>query len=91
MVREILVLFLFLFDCYLFIAPKILIIGPPASGRHTIGKMLQKKISAVIIEQDEVLRDAPSRFKEQLPPNPTVVCSVKYDCVKRMFFSSSIE
>jgi tRNA uridine 5-carbamoylmethylation protein Kti12 len=74
MVREIF-FFVFLFDCYLFIAPKIIILGPPASGRHTIAKMLQKKLNTVIIESDELLRDAPSKLKEKLPVNPTIVCS----------------
>ena len=60
-----------------FLAPKIIILGPPASGRHTIARMLQKKLNAIIIEPDELLRDVPSKLKDQLPANPTVVCSGK--------------
>ncbi|CAF3551170.1 unnamed protein product, partial [Rotaria sp. Silwood1] len=53
-------------------APKIIILGPPASGRHTIAKMLQKKLNAVLIEPEEILRDVPSKLKDKLPVNPTV-------------------
>jgi tRNA uridine 5-carbamoylmethylation protein Kti12 len=56
------------------IAPKIIILGPPASGRHTIAKMLQKKLKAIIIEPDDLLHDVPSKLKDKLPVNPTVVC-----------------
>lgn len=63
----------FLID-YLFIAPKIIILGPPASGRHTLAKMLQRKLNAVVIEPEELLREIPHKFKSVLPENPTVVC-----------------
>jgi hypothetical protein len=36
--------------------------------------MLQKKLNTVIIEPDELLRDASSKLKEILPANPTIVC-----------------
>jgi hypothetical protein len=36
--------------------------------------MLQKKLNTVLIEPDELLHDAPSKFKDQLPPNSTLVC-----------------
>ncbi len=66
--------FVFLLNDNLFIVPKIIILGPPASGRHTIARMLQKKLNTVIIEPDELLRDASSKLKEILPANPTIVC-----------------
>ncbi|CAF2576932.1 unnamed protein product [Rotaria sp. Silwood2] len=53
-------------------APKIIFLGPPASGRHTIAKMLQKKLNAILIEPEELLRDIPSKLKDKLPVNPTV-------------------
>lgn len=56
-----------------FVAPKIVILGPPASGRHTLAKILQKKINAVIIEPEELLQEIPHKFKNALPTNPTVV------------------
>jgi adenylate kinase family enzyme len=56
------------------IVPKIVILGPPASGRHTIGKLLQKKFNAVLIEPEEILRDIPSKLKSKLPANPNIVC-----------------
>ena len=62
------------FLCLLFAAPKIVVLGPPASGRHTIGKVLQKKFNGVLIEANDVLRDAPTRLKDKLPANPNVVC-----------------
>ncbi|CAF1204132.1 unnamed protein product [Adineta ricciae] len=52
-----------------FDAPKIIILGPPASGRHTIAKMLQKKLNAVVIEPSKLLQNIPPKFKDQLPPN----------------------
>jgi hypothetical protein len=36
--------------------------------------MLQKKLNTVIIEPDELLRDASSKLKEILPANSTIVC-----------------
>jgi len=60
-----------------FIVPKIIILGPPASGRHTIGKLLQKKLGAVLIDPEELLRDAPTKLKDKLPANPNIVCSLK--------------
>ncbi len=56
------------------IAPKIVILGPPASGRHTIAKMLQKKFNTILIEPEELLHDIPTKLKDQLPPNPRIVC-----------------
>lgn len=64
--------FLLIYEDF-FLVPKILIIGPPASGRHTIGKLLQKKTNAVLIEPDDILRDAPSKIKDKLPANPNIV------------------
>lgn len=55
------------------LVPQIVILGPPASGRHTIGKLLQKKNNAVLLECEDILRDAPSKLRDKLPPNPTVV------------------
>jgi len=66
-------IFFFLFNHTFFIVPKIIILGPPASGRHTIAKMLQKKLNTVLIEPDELLRDIPSKLKDKLPLNPTIV------------------
>jgi hypothetical protein len=47
------------------IVPKIFILGPPASGRHIIAKMLQKKLNTVLIEPDEL--------SSKLPLNSTIV------------------
>ena len=63
-----------LFYSFLLIAPKIIILGPPASGRHTMARMLQKKLNAVLVESDELLHDVPSKLKDKLPLNPTIVC-----------------
>ncbi|UJR14152.1 hypothetical protein I4U23_001147 [Adineta vaga] len=54
-----------------FDAPKIIILGPPASGRHTIAKMLQKKLNTVLIESKELLQNIPNKFKDKLSSNPT--------------------
>jgi hypothetical protein len=35
--------------------------------------MLQKKLNTVLIEPDELLRDIPSKLKDKLPLNPTIV------------------
>jgi adenylate kinase family enzyme len=59
-----------------FLVPKIIILGPPASGRHTIGKLLQKKLGAVLIDPEELLRDAPTKMKDKLPTNPNIVCNL---------------
>jgi adenylate kinase family enzyme len=61
---------------FFIVAPKIIILGPPASGRHTIGKLLQKKLNAVLIEKEELIRDAPSKLKDKLPANPNIVRSL---------------
>ncbi|CAF3834049.1 unnamed protein product [Adineta steineri] len=55
-----------------FDAPKIIILGPPASGRHTIAKMLQKSLNAVLIEPNELLNNVSKKFKDKLPTNPTI-------------------
>ena len=55
------------------LAPKIIILGPPSSGRHTVAQMLQKKLNAVLIDPEELLHNVPSTFKGQLPDNPTLV------------------
>ncbi|CAF1491725.1 unnamed protein product [Adineta steineri] len=52
--------------------PRVIILGPPASGRHTIGKLLQKKLNAVLIEAADLLHNIPSKFKDKLPPKPTI-------------------
>jgi hypothetical protein len=62
------------FVFFIFIlVPKIIFLGPPASGRHTIGKLLQKKSNAILIDSEELLRDAPSKLKDKLPTNPNIV------------------
>jgi hypothetical protein len=64
------------YSCFFLISiivPKIIILGPPASGRHTIGKLLQKKLNTVLIEPEEILRDIPNKFKSKLPTNPNIV------------------
>lgn len=48
-------------------------LGPPASGRHTIGKMLSKKLGTILLDPEEIIRDAPSQLKNKLPANPSVV------------------
>ncbi len=84
MVSNLLSSFIFRYHSF-FIAPKILIIGPPASGRHSLAKMLQKKLNAVLIEPDEILRDAPSKFKDKLPANPTIVCILTISLNRNIF------
>ena len=59
------------------LAPKIIILGPPSSGRHTVAHMLQKKLNAVLIEPEELLHNVPSKFKDQLPDKPTLVGVVR--------------
>lgn len=59
------------------IAPKIIILGAPVSGRHTVAKMLQKKLNTVLIEPEELLRDAPSKLKDKIPVNANIVRIVK--------------
>lgn len=66
--------FLFVLFRIFQIAPKIIILGPPTSGRHTIAKMLQKKLNTVLIEPNDLLHDVPRKFKDKLPANPMVVC-----------------
>ena len=66
------------------LVPKIIILGPPASGRHTIGKLLQKKLGTILIEPEEVLRDAPSKLKDKLLANSNIVCDFE---VHRKYFN----
>ncbi|CAM4770181.1 unnamed protein product [Rotaria magnacalcarata] len=53
-------------------APKIIILGSPASGRHTTAKLLQKKLNTILIEPDDLLRDVPTKLRDKLPANPTI-------------------
>jgi hypothetical protein len=69
----------------LILVPKIIFLGPPASGRHTIGKLLQKKFNTVLIEAEDVLRDASSKLKDKLPSNPNIVWRLFYEILFEIF------
>ncbi|CAF0804531.1 unnamed protein product [Didymodactylos carnosus] len=53
-------------------APKIVIIGPPSSGRKTLAKLLCKKLNTILIQPEDLLSEAPSKLKDKLPRDPSL-------------------
>ena len=45
--------------------PRIIILGPPASGKKSIGKMIAQKLGAMCLTLDSMIQDADWSLKSE--------------------------